>query len=246
MLVVFGHAGGVLHRPAGATSTWACTEVASLALMGFLDDAKKFIDEHDDQVDQAIEKAGDLVDEQDRRQVRRPGRPGAGHRRGEDRRRRHATLSGATVSASSRRRTSSCCAPGSPTGPTRCCCSCGRTPATWTATGPPPPPGTSSAVRRRTTPPGARRGRRSASPTSDLTFVTSMQRTQHADPIDERIDFFFTAGSWTGEPRIVEPAKCAALAGSRSTLCPTRWCRTSAFVLERLGTGLESYTTFGF
>jgi hypothetical protein len=31
--------------------------------MGFLDDAKKFIDEHDDQVDQAIEKAGDMVDD---------------------------------------------------------------------------------------------------------------------------------------------------------------------------------------
>ena len=31
--------------------------------MGLLDAAKKFIDEHDDQVDQAIEKAGDLVDD---------------------------------------------------------------------------------------------------------------------------------------------------------------------------------------
>lgn len=31
--------------------------------MGFLDDAKNFIDEHDDQVDQAIERAGDVVDE---------------------------------------------------------------------------------------------------------------------------------------------------------------------------------------
>jgi hypothetical protein len=31
--------------------------------MGFLDDAKKFADEHDDKVDQGIEKAGDLVDE---------------------------------------------------------------------------------------------------------------------------------------------------------------------------------------
>jgi hypothetical protein len=31
--------------------------------MGFLDDAKKFIDEHDDKVDQAIEKAGDLIDD---------------------------------------------------------------------------------------------------------------------------------------------------------------------------------------
>ena len=46
---------------------------------------------------------------------------------------------------------------------------------------------------------------------ADLTFVTSMQRTQHAEPIDERIDFFFTARRWAGEPRIVEPAKCAAL-----------------------------------
>jgi hypothetical protein len=32
--------------------------------MGFLEDAKKFVDEHDEQVDAAIEKAGDLADEQ--------------------------------------------------------------------------------------------------------------------------------------------------------------------------------------
>jgi hypothetical protein len=31
--------------------------------MGILDDAKKLIDEHDDQVDQAIEKVGDVVDD---------------------------------------------------------------------------------------------------------------------------------------------------------------------------------------
>lgn len=31
--------------------------------MGFLDDAKKFADEHDDQVDSAIEKAGDVADQ---------------------------------------------------------------------------------------------------------------------------------------------------------------------------------------
>ena len=28
----------------------------------------------------------------------------------------------------------------------------------------------------------------------DLAFVTSMQRTRSAEPIDERVDFFFTAG----------------------------------------------------
>ncbi|MGC4110814.1 MAG: antitoxin [Nocardioides sp.] len=31
--------------------------------MGFLDDAKKFIDEHDDKVDEAIQKVGDIVDD---------------------------------------------------------------------------------------------------------------------------------------------------------------------------------------
>jgi hypothetical protein len=32
--------------------------------MGFLDDAKKLVDDHDEQVDDAIEKAGDLADKQ--------------------------------------------------------------------------------------------------------------------------------------------------------------------------------------
>ncbi|GEP37615.1 hypothetical protein NPS01_12780 [Nocardioides psychrotolerans] len=80
-----------------------------------------------------------------------------------------------------------------------------------------------------------------------LEFVTSMHRTMHADPIDERVDFFFTARSWTGEPRIVEPEKCAEL----------RWCALDAlpepvvpherFVLDALRTGTTtSYTPFGF
>ena len=45
----------------------------------------------------------------------------------------------------------------------------------------------------------------------ELEFVTAMQRTRGGEPIDERIDFFFTCRSWSGEPRIVEPAKSAAL-----------------------------------
>ena len=80
-----------------------------------------------------------------------------------------------------------------------------------------------------------------------LEFVTSMQRTQSGEPIDERIDFFFTTRSWLGEPRIVEPEKCADL----------RWCRLDDLpdpvvphelrVLDavRLGTTVP-YTTFGF
>ena len=45
----------------------------------------------------------------------------------------------------------------------------------------------------------------------ELEFVTAMQRTRGGEPIDERIDFFFTCRSWSGEHRIVEPTKAAAL-----------------------------------
>jgi 8-oxo-dGTP diphosphatase len=80
-----------------------------------------------------------------------------------------------------------------------------------------------------------------------LEFVTAMQRTQHDLPIDERIDFFFVARSWSGEPRIVEPEKCAEL----------RWCRLDDLpdpvvphersVLESIRSGtVTAYSTFGF
>ncbi len=81
----------------------------------------------------------------------------------------------------------------------------------------------------------------------DLTFVTSMQRTRHDLAIDERIDFFFTARTWAGEPRIVEPHKCAEL----------RWCPLDDLpdpvvphersVLDALREGtVTPYSTFGF
>jgi len=80
----------------------------------------------------------------------------------------------------------------------------------------------------------------------DLIFVTSMQRTRHADPIDERIDFFFTCRSWTGEPRVVEPLKSADLRWFPLDDLPDPVVPHELFVLRGLGTGLESYTTFGF
>ncbi len=81
----------------------------------------------------------------------------------------------------------------------------------------------------------------------ELEFVTTMHRTRGDLPIDERVDFFFLARSWAGEPRILEPAKCAEL----------RWCDLDALpdpvvphervVLERLRSGsLPPYLTFGF
>ncbi|MGZ5416886.1 MAG: NUDIX domain-containing protein [Nocardioides sp.] len=45
-----------------------------------------------------------------------------------------------------------------------------------------------------------------------LTAICAMQRTGGTgDPIDERVDYFFTATSWSGEPQILEPDKCADL-----------------------------------
>ncbi|TCC16312.1 NUDIX hydrolase [Kribbella sindirgiensis] len=47
---------------------------------------------------------------------------------------------------------------------------------------------------------------------ADLVPVTAMHRTGgNGDPIDERVDFFFTAERWTGEPQLMEPEKAAGL-----------------------------------
>jgi 8-oxo-dGTP diphosphatase len=81
----------------------------------------------------------------------------------------------------------------------------------------------------------------------ELEFLTSMQRTRHAEPIDERIDFFFAARAWAGTPRIVEPSKCAALEWFPLTALPEPVVPHERVVLTGLGTGnLSSYTTFGF
>jgi 8-oxo-dGTP diphosphatase len=80
-----------------------------------------------------------------------------------------------------------------------------------------------------------------------LEFVTSMQRTAHADPIDERVDFFFTARSWHGEPTIVEPHKCAALQWFPLSELPDPVVPHELSVLSRLRDGgLTPYSTFGF
>jgi len=80
-----------------------------------------------------------------------------------------------------------------------------------------------------------------------LEFVTSMQRTRHADAIDERIDFFFTSRSWSGEPRIVEPAKCADLRWWRLDALPDPVVPHEGTVLAGLRDGgLSAYTSVGF
>ena len=80
-----------------------------------------------------------------------------------------------------------------------------------------------------------------------LEFVTAMQRTRGGEPIDERIDFFFTARSWSGTPRIVEPTKCAELAWFGLGALPDPVVPHERHVLQGIIRGdLAAYTTFGF
>ncbi len=80
-----------------------------------------------------------------------------------------------------------------------------------------------------------------------LEFVTSMQRTRGGEPIDERIDFFFTARSWSGEPRIVESAKAADLGWFPLSALPDPVVPHELHVLRGIiGGEMEPYTTFGF
>ncbi|MFE6733965.1 NUDIX domain-containing protein [Microbacterium sp. NPDC057650] len=46
----------------------------------------------------------------------------------------------------------------------------------------------------------------------DFIPICVLQRTDGTDnPIEQRVEWFFTSDSWTGEPTIQEPEKCAEL-----------------------------------
>jgi 8-oxo-dGTP pyrophosphatase MutT (NUDIX family) len=80
----------------------------------------------------------------------------------------------------------------------------------------------------------------------ELEFVTAMQRTQGGEPIDERVDFFFTCRTWSGEPRIMEPRKAAALEWFPLTDLPDPVVPHELKVLRGLRDGIASYSSFGF
>jgi 8-oxo-dGTP pyrophosphatase MutT (NUDIX family) len=81
----------------------------------------------------------------------------------------------------------------------------------------------------------------------DLTFLTSMQRTAHGKAIDERVDFFFTARAWSGEPRIMEAAKATDLGWFPLGALPEPMVPHEARVLGLLARGeVPPYLTFGF
>jgi 8-oxo-dGTP pyrophosphatase MutT (NUDIX family) len=80
-----------------------------------------------------------------------------------------------------------------------------------------------------------------------LEFATAMQRTANGADIDERIDFFFTARSWAGEPRITEPDKCADLRWFRLDRLPEPVVPHEAAVLAGLRDRvLPPYSMYGF
>jgi 8-oxo-dGTP diphosphatase len=83
---------------------------------------------------------------------------------------------------------------------------------------------------------------------ADLVPLTAMHRThRNDDPIDERVDFFFTCRRWTGDPVLQEAAKAADLAWFPVDALPERTVPHERFVFESLPAGgPPAITTFGF
>jgi 8-oxo-dGTP diphosphatase len=74
----------------------------------------------------------------------------------------------------------------------------------------------------------------------ELVPLCAMHRTYGAmlaEPIDERVDYFFTTRTWSGEPRIVEPDKCADLRWFGLTELPEPVVPHELEVLQALRTG---------
>lgn len=78
-----------------------------------------------------------------------------------------------------------------------------------------------------------------------LEFVTAMQRTAGGHDIDERVDFFFATRTWSGEPRIMESAKCADLRWWPLAALPTPTVPHERWVLEQLPS-VPPLSSFGF
>jgi 8-oxo-dGTP diphosphatase len=82
---------------------------------------------------------------------------------------------------------------------------------------------------------------------ADLVPLTVMHRTGNGRAIDERVDFFFSCRTWTGEPRRVEQAKSADLRWYRLDDLPEPVVPHELVVLEGLRRGdLPAIVSFGF
>ena len=84
---------------------------------------------------------------------------------------------------------------------------------------------------------------------AELVPVTAMHRTGgNGDPIDERVDFFFMASKWSGEPRLMEPEKAAGLEWFSLDKLPEPLVPHEARVLAAVaeGRGLPAVIAQGF
>lgn len=82
----------------------------------------------------------------------------------------------------------------------------------------------------------------------ELTPLCAMHRTgATGDPIDERVDYFLLATSWSGDPQIIEADKCADLRWFGVHDLPTPVVPHELQVIEALRDGnLEPIITHGF
>lgn len=82
----------------------------------------------------------------------------------------------------------------------------------------------------------------------ELAGLCAMHRTgATGDPVDERVDYFLLATSWSGEPRIVEADKCADLRWFGMHDLPSPVVPHERVVIEALRDGtLAPILTFGF
>lgn len=72
----------------------------------------------------------------------------------------------------------------------------------------------------------------------DLRPLTTLHRVQvGGPPVEQRCDFFFEVRRWTGEPTVLEPAKCAALEWFRLGALPEDVVPYERLVLQGLHRG---------
>ncbi|GAA5206276.1 NUDIX domain-containing protein [Microbacterium kyungheense] len=71
-----------------------------------------------------------------------------------------------------------------------------------------------------------------------LSAIAVMQRTDGTDdPIEQRVDWFFACDAWDGNPRILEPRKCAELAWFDLDALPERMPEYERTALQALRAG---------
>jgi 8-oxo-dGTP diphosphatase len=83
----------------------------------------------------------------------------------------------------------------------------------------------------------------------DLEFVATMQRRRGDEAVEQRADFVFTARSWAGEPRIMEPTKAHRLGWFPLGDLPEPMVPHEAYVLGLLAAGagdVPALLSFGF